>query len=74
MIQSRYYKVNGRRLEARFFRKNEVFPGTTDLLVPRQGVWARDVREAWNAARFIADSWRFVEMDLDVLFLPERIR
>lgn len=71
MIQSRYYSVNGHRWEARFFRKGEILP-ETGFEVPRQGVWAKPVSSGWDNARFVGSSWRFVQMEPDLLHLPER--
>lgn len=70
MIQNRFYRVNGAKWEARFFRKGEVFPDT-EMEAPKQGVWARQASHGWDSAYFVGASWRSVNMDLDVRFLPE---
>ena len=71
MIQSRFYNVNGVRLEARFFTKGELFPDM-DVQVPKQGIWARPVDYGWECAAFVGSSWRFIRFDSDVLYLPDR--
>ena len=71
MIQSRYYNVNGAKLEARFFHKGEAFPDSS-VTVERQGVWAKRAANGWDRAVFVADSWRFVEYELHVTAFPER--
>jgi hypothetical protein len=71
MIESRYYTINGIKWEARFFQKGNAFPDTT-AVVSRQGVWARPVGSGWEQARFIGSSWKFVRLDSDVFYLPER--
>lgn len=71
MIQSRYYNVNGHRWEARFFRKGQPLPDS-DAVVPRQGVWAKPVSSGWDDARFIGESWRYVQMQPDLLQFPKR--
>jgi hypothetical protein len=71
MIQSRFYRVNGTKWEARFFHKGEMFPDT-DTKVPRQGVWARAVSDGWDRACFAGNSWRSVTMDTDLSVFPER--
>jgi hypothetical protein len=70
VIQSRFYNVRGVKWEACFFSKGAVFPDT-DVLVPRQGVWARPAQYSWDSACYVADSWRFVRMEHDVLYMPE---
>ena len=70
MIESRFYRIKGIKWEARFFAKDELFPETTTK-VARQGVWARPASSGWEKALFAGNSWRFVNMDLDVSFLPE---
>ncbi|MBI5571942.1 MAG: hypothetical protein HY914_18510 [Desulfomonile tiedjei] len=72
MIESRFYNVAGVKWEARFFRKGEEFPDT-DRKAPRQGVWARPMHQGWDRSRFVADSWRFVNIDPDTLYLGERV-
>jgi len=72
LIQSRFYNLNGERWEARFFRKGELFPDTQGLEVSRQGVWARSEEAGWESAVFVGTSWRFVNMDLAVQYLPDR--
>ncbi len=71
MIQSRFYNIGGVRWEARFFQKGEVFP-ETDRKVPKQGIWARPAGSGWDQPRFVGSSWRFVRLDPDVFYLPER--
>jgi len=71
MIESRFYRIKGVKWEARFFSKNELFPDTT-IEVPKQGIWARPESTGWERACFLGNSWRFINMDLDVSFLPER--
>lgn len=71
MIQSRFYRVNGTKWEARFFQKGDAFPDT-DIKVVKQGVWARPVSGGWDTACFVGHSWRFVTMDVDLSVLPER--
>jgi hypothetical protein len=71
VIESRYYKVNGIRVEARFFRKGEMFPAT-DLSVPKQGIWLRRAHDTWDCPVFGGASWRFVNLDADVLYFPEK--
>jgi len=71
MITSRFYNVNGMRWEARFFRKGDTFPGT-ESTVPKQGVWARLETADWDSALFVGASWGLIQMDTDVLYLPER--
>jgi hypothetical protein len=70
VIQSRYYKVNGAKWEARFFHKGQSFP-ETGIGVPRQGVWARPVSSGWEESCFVGESWRFVQMDPDLLYFPD---
>lgn len=70
MIQSRFYNVSGKRWEARFFRKGELFPDTS-LSAPRQGVWAREAPFGWEAALFVGHSWGKVDMTPDVLYLEK---
>ncbi len=72
LIQSRFYQLYGKRWEARFFRKGEFFPDTDDLVVLKQGVWARSEEVGWERAVFVGSSWRFVNMDLAVQYLPDR--
>ncbi|MDQ7782921.1 MAG: hypothetical protein RDU20_08590 [Desulfomonilaceae bacterium] len=72
MIQSRFYNLNGEKWEARFFRKGEFFPDTEEIAAPRQGVWARSERSGWDHSVFVGTSWRFVNMDLAVQYLPDR--
>lgn len=71
MIESRYYNVRGTRFEARFFRKGEVFPDT-ELIVPRQGVWARPESFGWSGAFFAGTSWQSVQMQVDVVYFPDQ--
>jgi len=71
MIDSRFYNVAGAKWEGRFFQKGTLFPDT-DVQVPRQGIWVRLVGGSWEQARFVGNSWRFVRMDADVLYLPDR--
>jgi hypothetical protein len=71
MIDSRFYTVLGEKWEARFLRKGDLFPDT-DLLVPRQGVWARQVPDGWEEAVFVGRSWAEVAMDPHVLHMKER--
>ncbi len=71
VIQSRYYNVNRHRWEARFFRKGELLP-ETDLEVPSQGVWAKPASSGWEDALFVGVSWRHVQLEPDLLHLPER--
>ncbi|MEW6113486.1 MAG: hypothetical protein AB1664_15245 [Thermodesulfobacteriota bacterium] len=71
MVTSRYYNVNGIRWEARFFRKGDPFPDTM-VSALRQGVWARPASSSWNQAVFLGPSWNAVQLDTDVLYLPER--
>jgi len=73
VIESRYFRANGIKWEARFFRKGEMFP-EADAQAPRQGVWARPVDFGWEFANFVGESWRFVRMDPDLLHIPERKR
>lgn len=73
MIVSRFYKINGVRWEARFFGKGDLFPETARK-VPRQGVWGRPNGCDWHEARFLGTSWRFVDLEPDLLFLPEEKR
>jgi hypothetical protein len=58
-------------LEARFFNKGELFPDM-DLQVPKQGIWARPVGYGWEYASYLGNSWRFIRLDSDVLYLPDR--
>ncbi len=69
MIQSRFYNVHGVRWEARFFRKGETFPGS-DAESPRQGVWMKPVNSGWESRLFVAESWKYVDMEPDVRYLP----
>jgi len=69
VVESRFYNVKGVRWEARFFLKGELFPDSTCLKVPRQGVWARPMNYGWDRSLFVGESWRFVDMDLDVFDL-----
>ncbi|MBM4326531.1 MAG: hypothetical protein FJ118_05125 [Deltaproteobacteria bacterium] len=71
MLTNRYYNVKGTRWEARFFRKGEPFPDMAHP-APRQGVWARPASSGWDQALFLAPSWNAVQLDPDVLYLPER--
>jgi hypothetical protein len=71
VIQSRFYNVNGIRLEARFFNKGELYP-ETDTQVPKQGIWGRSSGSDWDSAVFLGGSWRFIRLDSDVLHLPDR--
>ncbi|MFH0824737.1 MAG: hypothetical protein V2B18_18445 [Pseudomonadota bacterium] len=68
MIETRYYHVHGSRWEARFFRKGESFPDC-QCAATRQGVWGKPVRRGWESARFLADSWRMVEFEPDIVYL-----
>ncbi|MEW6347434.1 MAG: hypothetical protein AB1646_00100 [Thermodesulfobacteriota bacterium] len=70
MIQSRFYNVNGAKWEARFFRKGETFPDSP-ALSSRQGVWIRPVGAGWEGWIFVAESWKYVEMEPDVAYLPD---
>lgn len=70
MIDRRYYRIGGQKWEARFFQKGERFPDTT-IDVSRQGVWACPELQGWDQARFLGNSWRFVNLDIDVSYLPE---
>lgn len=70
-VHSRYYKVDGETWEARFFHKWDRFP-ESDFVAPRQGVWAKPKSAHWDEAVYVAECWRFVDMDPDVLYLPER--
>jgi hypothetical protein len=71
MVDSRFYTVKGVKWEARFFSKGATFPDTR-LQASRQGVWARPVPCGWDSACFVGASWRFVRMDTDVLYFPEK--
>ncbi len=71
LIASRYYNVRGLKWEARFFRKGECFPHT-DVPVPRQGIWASPADGYWEQPTFLGESWRFVNLDPDLIYLPER--
>lgn len=73
LIHSRFYNVKGEKWEARFFQKGEPFP-ETGLAAPRQGVWARPVSSGWESPVFVGGTWRFVTMDPDVLYLPQKKR
>jgi hypothetical protein len=70
-MRSRFYRVSGARLEARFFQKGEVFP-ESERVVSRQGVWVRRRGDEWACARYAGASWRFVEMNPDVLYMDGR--
>jgi hypothetical protein len=61
--------MNGAKLEARFFHKGEPFPNSR-LFAPKQGVWARPVPLDWDKAFFLAVSWRFVELEPAIKYLP----
>jgi hypothetical protein len=63
--------VRGTKWEARFFRKGETFP-ESDLKAPKQGVWAHPVTREWDKAYFLGTSWGSVQLDLDLLHLPEQ--
>lgn len=71
VIACRYYNVRGVKLEACFFRKGDHFP-ETDAAVPRQGVWARPVESTWEHRYFLGGSWRLVQLDPDLIYLPEK--
>jgi hypothetical protein len=62
--------VRGAKWEARFFTKGEIFPDT-DLKAPKQGVWARPITQVWDEAYFLGSSWGSVQLDPDLLHLPE---
>jgi hypothetical protein len=70
LVDKRYYKINGRKWEARFFTKGETFPETR-ISATRQGVWGKPVSATWEEALFMGYSWRFVNLDPDLLFFPE---
>jgi hypothetical protein len=74
VLESRFYNVKGVRFEARFFRKGDTFPDRADLMVPRQGVWARPRPFGWDRSFFVGESWRYVDMDTDVIHLFERLQ
>ncbi|HMK36563.1 MAG TPA: hypothetical protein VK463_15930 [Desulfomonilaceae bacterium] len=71
MIDNRFYNINGIKWEARFFGKGEIFP-ETEVRAPKQGIWARPVDFDWESAVFLGGSWRFIRLDSDVVYLPER--
>lgn len=71
LIQSRFYNVRGTKWEARFFAKGETFP-ESDLKAPKQGVWARPITHGWYEAYFLGPSWGSVQLNPDLLRLPEK--
>ncbi len=70
MIESRFYNVRGVKWEARFFRKGESLP-ESDAIALKQGIWARPTSRPWDEAVYVGSSWRFVNMDPDVLYMPD---
>jgi hypothetical protein len=70
LADSRYYNINGRKWEARFFTKGETFP-ETQISVPRQGVWGRPLDATWEESHFLGYAWRLVDLNPDLLFFPE---
>lgn len=71
MIQNRFYTAGGKKWEARFFHKGDIFPDTAGREVPRQGVWARPVDVGWEESVLVGTSWRFVNMDVAVDYLSD---
>jgi len=51
-----------------------VFPDTEEVTVPKQGVWARNMSLGWDRSVFVGESWRHVNMEAAVLYLPDRQR
>ncbi len=70
MIQNRFYTIRGSKWEARFFAKGEPFPDT-DMSAPRQGVWGKPIAEDWSTPRFLGHSWKNLDFDTAVRYLPD---
>jgi hypothetical protein len=69
LIQTRYYTIGKSRIEAQFFNKGDCFP-YTEMTVPKPGIWGHIAGEDWSVVYFLGHSWRFINLNPDVLYLP----